>query len=189
MPTKGECSPSLALPLPSYGGRVKARVVLVVAAVTVVTAACLPNPDPADPSGQESYSAEQQSQKQIETPEVRDDVEPVRRYLEGLPEDVDVAWQGGSLGSTSSAREAPGPTDYWLDAVITLRPQDADQLRSGYDLSPLDQVAPLVPKIADRVPAGPQVGSPELDAAIFTPGKAGRLGLVGDTLVVSVRTM
>ncbi len=168
---------------------VNRRVVVVVVMVAVL-GACMPGSSPTDRPGTSTTTGASTGDKQVTTKGVRADVDPVRTYLAGLPAEVEVRWQGGRRGAESSERGGVvGPTDYWIDAVVTLRHSDAERLRSEYPLEARDPLLGLVPEIADLVPAGDQFGSPSLNEALITPGKAGEVRLVGGTLVATVSTM
>lgn len=53
------------------------------------------------------------------------DPAPVRKRTQGLPEDVEVLWFSGTLGSG-----APGPSTYWVDARVATTQQAIDELRA-----------------------------------------------------------
>lgn len=65
---------------------------------------------------------------------------------------------------------APGPSTYWIDAVVILEPGVAERLREDASLErdPVSAgVGPLdpVPDVAAKVPEGEPVGSRALNAA------------------------
>lgn len=53
------------------------------------------------------------------------DAEPVRTRTRHLPEDAAYLWWSGTLGS-----DAPGSAGYWVDAIVTLSPAQAQELRA-----------------------------------------------------------
>lgn len=53
------------------------------------------------------------------------DAEPVRTRTRHLPEDASYLWWSGTLGS-----DAPGPSGYWVDAIVTLPASRAQELRA-----------------------------------------------------------
>ena len=82
----------------------------------------------------------------------------------GVPEQVSwVTWNSASRG-------VPGPTTYWIDAVITLAPQTTSTLLR--DVAPAAQGR--VPSVQDAlrpaVPPGPFLSGTALNEALSTSG-------------------
>lgn len=97
----------------------------------------------------------------IETAKVRTDRKPIADRFPQLGSFVDAHWVGGRLGED----QAPGPSTYFIEAVVTLSPDDAAQLASRYDFTrasaapqPPASLAPLIKH------DGPWVTSAELQA-------------------------
>ncbi|QYN35496.1 hypothetical protein K1T35_45555 [Pseudonocardia sp. DSM 110487] len=67
----------------------------------------------------------------IETAEVRTDHKPIADRFPQLGSFVNTHWVGGRMGSD----QIPGPSSYFIEAVVTLDPDDAVQLRSRYDFT------------------------------------------------------
>jgi hypothetical protein len=78
----------------------------------------------------------------IETAEVRTDRQPIADRFPRLGSFVDTHWVGGRLGDD----RVPGPSTYFIEAVVTLSPEDVARLRSEYAFTP--------------APAGPQPPAP-----------------------------
>jgi hypothetical protein len=95
---------------------------------------------------------------------LRRDAGPLLKRFPGLGSPDAVAWAGGTTGTG-----APGPSTYWIDAVVTLSAADAQRL-SVLGTEPVDRPPTLVTQVAPEVPAGPWRGSPSLDQAMAAPG-------------------
>ncbi len=97
----------------------------------------------------------------IETAEVRTDREPIADRFPRLGSFVDAHWVGGRLGDD----RAPGPSTYFIEAVVTLGPDDAARLASRYDFTrasaPPQPPASLAPWIES---GGPWSISAELES-------------------------
>jgi len=108
------------------------------AAVVLLLAGCATVPAPAEKSG---------------SGEVRHDLAPLTDRFPQLGEPESATWLSGTMG------DAPGPSLYWIDAVIVLAPEEFDTLQEG---STLEQVP--APEAEVDLPAGPLLRSDELDA-------------------------
>lgn len=71
---------------------------------------------------------------------------------------------GGTLG------DAPGPTTYWIDAVIEVQPAVADELRATYAPEAASTPPDVVSGIQDKLPAGTLLSSDALDSAVSGGG-------------------
>ncbi len=91
---------------------------------------------------------------------LRTDTEPIAKRWPNLGTIISAQWFGGTLGDP----RVPGPSTYWIDAVVELEPAAMESLRAQAGTtkpeSP-DVVNELVPKF----PAGPFSRSGALDAA------------------------
>lgn len=65
---------------------------------------------------------------------------------------------------------APGPSTYWIDAVVTLEPAVADELRQTHDPSAGGAAPDLVDDVAAKVPDGELTRSDALDASLTHDG-------------------
>ena len=79
---------------------------------------------------------------------LRNDLSPLESRFPLLGVPVEATWYSGTMGS-----EAPGPTTYWIDAIVTVDDQVASQIESSYDLQPnapapdvVDALRPNLPK-------------------------------------------
>lgn len=82
--------------------------------------------------------------KRVDERGTRTDLDPLTTRFPDLGDPVSATWQSGTLGGD---RDAPGPSTYWIDAVVNVEPEAADSLRaqpssdSGRDMDLVDAVA------------------------------------------------
>lgn len=117
------------------------------------------------------------------TGELRSDTEPLTTrfpMLDGLRE---VKWMSGTYGDARN----PGPSTYWIDAVITLDPGTIDKLTSTYAPDRTDRTPTVVDGMRSHLPPGPFLAGDGLDkafahdrwsASAYLDPQAGRLVLV-----------
>lgn len=96
--------------------------------------------------------------------ELRTDLEPLTKRFPALGAPVGAEWMGGTLG------DAPGPSTYWIDAVIEVDPAIADGLRAEYAPEAVSAPPDVVDAIQERIPEGIWLSSDELDAAVSGGG-------------------
>src|SRR5262249_36335117 len=66
----------------------------------------------------------------VQADQIRHDCEPLTKRFPAIGHPISARWMGGSLGGGSHSRVSdfvPGPTDYWIDAVIELESDTADE--------------------------------------------------------------
>ncbi len=111
----------------------------------------------------------------------RTDPQPLVDRFSALGTPQQVAWVSGTIGQS----RVPGPTTYWIDAIITLSPEQAAGL--------IKQAGTLVPVtlttnelLAPDRPVGVLSGSQQLNQALSTSTFGVQAGLGGDhrTLVL-----
>lgn len=157
----------------------KASLVALSAAVAVGLglAACTGNPEAQPTNPRSSMSA---TQTKDGTGEVRHDLEPLTKRFSALGTPVSATWMSGTLSG-----DAPGPSTYWIDAVVTLGPEAAQSLR---DLAPAAASdSPDVPQqVKAEIPSGDLLSSPALDAKFAQGQFRAKVYLVEgtDTVVV-----
>lgn len=98
-----------------------------------------------------------------DTAPVREDLAPLTKRFLALGEPVKARWKSGTMGDA----RVPGPSTYWIDAVVQVTPAVADQLAAGTSSAGAPQV---VKDLVVELPAGPWVGSVELDRTLSTNG-------------------
>jgi hypothetical protein len=105
--------------------------------------------------------------------EVREDPAPLTRRFPAVGDPVSVRWMSGVLGEGDSGSDAridvPGPSTYWIEAVIELAPDSAERLRSWALASsaPSDEgPPPLHELLRSSLPDGPFLAGDALDAGL-----------------------
>jgi hypothetical protein len=68
----------------------------------------------------------------VDTAEVRTDRDPIATRFPRLGAFTDVHWVGGTLGDD----RVPGPSTYFIEAVVNLAPDDVARLSGEYELTP-----------------------------------------------------
>lgn len=95
------------------------------------------------------------------TGELRADSEPLTKRFPALDAPERVRWMSGTLGSD----RAPGPSTYWIDAVITLPEREIDELKSTYDPKSDGKTPDVVGGLRAELPAGTFLTGDRLDQA------------------------
>lgn len=95
--------------------------------------------------------------------EIRTDTNPLTSRFSALGTPVSVAWMSGTVG------DAPGPSTYWIDAVVELDESVAAALREQAPAT-TDLAPGVVEPLLDRLPDGPLLRSPALDQAFRESG-------------------
>ena len=75
-------------------------------------------------------------------------------------------WMSGTYGDSRN----PGPSTYWIDAVLTLDDDQIDDLRAAYSPVSTGQTPSVVDGMKGHLPSGPFQASDTLDAA-FKEGR------------------
>lgn len=109
-------------------------------------------------------SEESTAGEKIGDGELRTDLEPLTKRFPALGAPVGAEWMGGTLG------DAPGPSTYWIDAVIEVDPAVADELRATYAPEAVSTPPDVVSGVQERIPEGTWLSSDELDAAVSGSG-------------------
>jgi hypothetical protein len=93
--------------------------------------------------------------------ELRADLEPLLKRFPVLDGIEQAHWMSGVYGDPDN----PGPSTYWIDAVVTLPPAKATQLRASYAPARTSAAPDVVEGLRDRLPPGPFLASAALDRA------------------------
>ncbi|MBD5785048.1 hypothetical protein IF650_02535 [Cellulosimicrobium terreum] len=100
------------------------------------------------------------------TGEVRTDLEPLTTRFSALGTPVGATWLSGTVGD----EDVPGPTTYWIDAVVELDPAVAEQLVAQTAPQETTDVPDVVADLESSLPDGPFLTGPDLDAAFAESG-------------------
>jgi hypothetical protein len=97
--------------------------------------------------------------------ELRTDAEPLTTRFAILDAPLQVRWMSGTYGHPRN----PGPSTYWIDAVIALDAAAAQELMSTYSPAPTSDIPNVVDGMHEHLPPGPFHVSSTLDDA-FSQG-------------------
>jgi hypothetical protein len=93
-------------------------------------------------------------------PEVlRHDLGPLVWRFPGLGSPAEAIWTSWN----NSSGRSPGPTTYWIDAIVDLEPQRAEELRATASNSGVPSVHDA---LRPHLPPGPFLAGPDLNAAL-----------------------
>ncbi|OLR91470.1 hypothetical protein BJP25_00880 [Actinokineospora bangkokensis] len=98
------------------------------------------------------------------TGELRTDLAPLTKRFPGLADARSAQWMSGTLGDD----RVPGPSTYWIDAVVTLPPAKVSEVTPG-TRETTDQ-PPVVDGLRDDVPEGPYLTSDALNSTFTGQG-------------------
>ncbi len=112
-----------------------------------------------------------------DTGEDRRDLDPLTSRFAVIGSPVSAIWRSGTTGDD----RAPGPTTYWIDAIITLDPETAQQLRSDFNATATDDVPAVVDGLVDHLPPGTLLSSAELDEYTSGAGLGGPAFIAADS--------
>ena len=98
--------------------------------------------------------------------ELRTDEEPLTKRFSVLEAPFEAQWMSGTYGDSRN----PGPSTYWIDAVITLDEDHIDDLTTAYSPASTDQAPSIVDGMKEYLPPGPFQTSDALNAA-FKEGR------------------
>lgn len=117
-----------------------------------------PPTTPTPPGGTSMSSA---STKNVDSRGRRTDLQPLTDRFPALGMPQRAVWFSGTVGD----QRAPGPTTYWIDAVVTLPADAAESLL--VTAGPLEaRTLDLTPELMSELPTGQLSGSAALDAAL-----------------------
>lgn len=143
------------------------RVAAVALAVTFALSACS-TPADTEPSTSAVKSG---------SGELRQDLKPLTDRFALLAPATAATWMSGTLGDD----RVPGPSSYWIDAIVTLPEADYVELRSQTDGQTTTDVSTLDPGLDDVLPSGPFLRSDALDDAFSEDGRSTTVFLDDDT--------
>jgi hypothetical protein len=150
------------------------RVSVAAIAIALLLSGCAAStPEPAERSG---------------SGELRHDLEPLTdRFptLADTADTTDATWMSGTLGDD----RVPGPSTYWIDAVVTLDEADYAALQAEVDAQPTTDAPDVDAGLEDELPDGPFLRSDALDTLFSPDGYASTVFLddATRTIVLSSR--
>lgn len=100
------------------------------------------------------------------TGEVRKDLEPLTKRFSVLGSPKTATWMSGTMGDS----DVPGPSTYWIDAIVTLAPGEARALRSKYAATEAQGAPDVIDGLRGKVPQGRLLASDALDSAFSQDG-------------------
>lgn len=114
----------------------------------------------------------------------RHDVEPLTTRIPALSGIQEATWFSGTLGGD----DVPGPSLYWIDAVVTLSAGEADELRQTLDLATASSAPDVVPELWEHLPVGDLLAGARLDELFSAGGwrTTAYLSATGDELVLVI---
>lgn len=134
--------------------RVARRAAVLALVVVGLLSGCTPTPGPATPTRATAAS-------QDGTGEVRHDLPPLVNRFPQLQGAESATWLSGTVGEG----RVPGPTTYWIDAVVVLDASSYTALRAKADDSAETADLPdLDPGLDTSLPPGPFARADALDA-------------------------
>ncbi|WP_300080178.1 hypothetical protein [Propioniciclava sp.] len=128
---------------------------LTAAAALTSLSACL-GPLAVDPTSTASSNAQKQGDGALRT-----DLEPLTSRFPVLGQPVSAQWMSGTLGDS----RLPGPSTYWIDAIVVVTPEVAAELAP---LASETGTPDLVAGVAELVPPGTLRTSEQIDARFST---------------------
>ena len=133
-------------------------VALIAGAVALGTlSSCVPGtPSPSSSRTEQGTGAAKHGDGTVKT-----NLDSITNRVPGLAGATAVSWTGGTTGDD----RAPGPTTYWIDAVLDVPAETLSELRTTFETKPVD--APdLAPALEGVLPEGPFESSFELDKSL-----------------------
>ncbi|GAA1337139.1 hypothetical protein GCM10009660_18710 [Catellatospora bangladeshensis] len=95
------------------------------------------------------------------TGELREDLDPLRERFPPLVGAIGARWLSGAYGRGG----APGPSTYWIDAVVALPAEEVRRLVAAHGPTAQGRSPEVVDGLRDRLPAGPFLTGEALDRA------------------------
>lgn len=142
---------------------------LAVVACGAVLGACARTPADSTPASRSTRTDQAGAATKQLSGGLRTDLEPLTRRFPALGVPVRAAWASGTMGSD----QVPGPSTYWIDAVVTLAPDTATILRAYAVSSPVVSSSPaVVDLVRPQLPSGSLRTSAELSRAVSVQGWA-----------------
>jgi hypothetical protein len=120
--------------------------------------------------------------KKSGTGELRSDTAPLLKRFPLLGQPQSVKWMSGTMGDS----QVPGPSTYWIDAVVRLQAEQAAALRRQYTLTTAAASnMPVAPSLREHLPRSPWESSNALNKALSQQGWSVKAYVSADDLVLT----
>jgi hypothetical protein len=113
---------------------------------------------------------------------VRHELEPLTKRFSALGSPVAASWVSGDMGDPS----VPGPSLYWIDAVVELKADTANDLKAQYQPVPTTATPDVWNTLTEMLPKGGYLTSNQLDAAFTTTKLKSRVFFAADAPVIVI---
>ncbi|WP_265521581.1 hypothetical protein [Oerskovia flava] len=136
-------------------------------ALALALTACSPTTEPGDRTTdgtRETTMAEDTAKNG--TGEIRTDLEPLTERFSALGSPVGATWLSGTTGDP----DVPGPTTYWIDAVVQLDPAVAQALADETTPEETTTAPDVIAALEPSLPDGPLLTGPELNERFAESG-------------------
>lgn len=92
---------------------------------------------------------------------VRHELEPLTKRFPAFGSPVSASWVSGDMGDS----RVPGPSLYWIDAIVEVSPATANGLKTTYLPVPTSNVPDVWETLRGNLPQGGYLASDQLDQA------------------------
>lgn len=92
---------------------------------------------------------------------VRHELEPLTKRFPALGSPVSASWVSGDMGDS----RVPGPSLYWIDAIVEVTPATANGLKTTYLPVPTSNVPDIWESLRGNLPQGGYLASDQLEQA------------------------
>lgn len=130
-------------------------------------------------------STEETTAQKRDANPVRHDLEPLLKRFPELGTPVSASWVSGNVGDPN----VPGPSLYWLDAVVTLTPATATQLAQKYAPATAPGRPDVWTTLQDVLPPGPLSSGEQLNRAFTSNDVKTKAYLAEDAPVIVLVAM
>ena len=149
--------------------------------ITPTTASCVPQPRH---SRSTETSVQTPARKTTKNP-VRHELEPLTKRFPALGSPISASWVSGDMGDP----EAPGPSMYWIDAIVELTPDAVTALKSKYQPVATTTRPDVWNTLVPMLPAGVYLISSALDEAFTSTKIRAKAYLAEQASVIVITSM
>lgn len=113
---------------------------------------------------------------------VRNELEPLTKRFPALGPPVSASWVSGDMGDPRN----PGPSLYWIDAIVEVSPVTADGLKATYRPVPTANRPDVWETLRGNLPQGSYLTSDQLDQAFRSTRISAHAFLATDEPIVVI---